>query len=118
MRPRDYYVTVKPAVRMVDREAPRRADAQAALTRGLDACGDPPATGEVLDGEPAAALASASTDLDLLVCGSRGLGPLRTLLLGGTSHALVRRAACPVLVVPPGTEATLSAGFRDARMVA
>jgi nucleotide-binding universal stress UspA family protein len=118
MRPRDYYATVKPAVRMVDHEAPRRADAQAPLTRGLDACGDPSATGEVLDGEPAVALATASTDLDLLVCGSRGFGPLRTLLLGGTSHAVVRRAACPVLVVPPGAEAALSAAFRHARMVA
>ena len=118
MRPRDYYATVKPAVRRVDHEAPRRADAQAVLERGLNASGDPSTIGEVLDGEPAAALASASTDLDLLVCGSRGFGPLRTLLLGGTSHALVRRAACPVLVVAPGGEATLTAAFREARMVA
>jgi nucleotide-binding universal stress UspA family protein len=118
MRHRDHYATVKPAVRMVDHEAPRRADAQATLARGLDASGNPSATGEVLDGEPSVALASASTDLDLLVCGSRGFGPLRTWLLGGTSHALVRRAACPVLVVPRATEATLCAALRDARMVA
>jgi nucleotide-binding universal stress UspA family protein len=51
------------------------------------------------------------------VCGSRGHGPLHTLLLGGTSHALVRRAACPVLVVPEGAEAELATAF-EARAVA
>lgn len=61
--------------------------------------------GALLAGNPAQALAGASEDLDLLVCGSRGYGPLRTVLLGGTSHALVRRAACPVVVVPPGAVA-------------
>jgi nucleotide-binding universal stress UspA family protein len=56
--------------------------------------------GEILLGRPADALAAASADLDLLVCGCRGHGPVRTVVLGGTSHALVRSAACPVLVVP------------------
>jgi nucleotide-binding universal stress UspA family protein len=58
------------------------------------------AGGEVLSGPPHRALAAASADLDLLICGSRGHGPAKTLLLGGVSHVLVRRAACPVLVVP------------------
>ena len=44
----------------------------------------------------------------MLVCGSRGYGPVRTLLLGGTSHGLVRKAACPVLVVAPGSPAQIS----------
>jgi nucleotide-binding universal stress UspA family protein len=39
-----------------------------------------------------------ASPVDLLVCGSRGYGPVRTLMLGSTSHALVREAACPVLV--------------------
>jgi nucleotide-binding universal stress UspA family protein len=86
-------------------EAVRSAHEDAAATvlrRGLDAVFvGQSAGGEILSGHPADALAAASADLDLLVCGSRGYGPLRTLLLGGTSHALVRRAACPVLVVPP-----------------
>ena len=76
------------------------------LRRGLDAVSaGRSAGGEILTGHPADALAAASHDLDLLVCGSRGYGPVRTLLLGGTSHALVRKAACPVLVVPPGSPA-------------
>jgi nucleotide-binding universal stress UspA family protein len=58
------------------------------------------AGGEVVTGEPREVLAAASADLDLLVCGSRGHGPVQTLLLGGVSHAIVREAACPVLVVP------------------
>jgi nucleotide-binding universal stress UspA family protein len=60
------------------------------------------AGGEILSGDPVDALVAASEDVELLVCGSRGYGPVRTLLLGGTSHALVRSAACPVVVVPPG----------------
>jgi nucleotide-binding universal stress UspA family protein len=80
--------------------------AAAVLRRGLDrVSAGRSAGGEVLTGHPADALAAASHDLDLLVCGSRGYGPVRTLLLGGTSHALVRKAACPVLVVPPGSPA-------------
>jgi nucleotide-binding universal stress UspA family protein len=82
----------------------RGAAAEATLRRGLDAVTPGrSAGGEILSGDPADALAAASVDVGLLVCGSRGYGPVRTLVLGGTSHALVRKAACPVLVVPRGT---------------
>jgi nucleotide-binding universal stress UspA family protein len=37
---------------------------------------------------------------DLLVCGSRGHGPVRQAQLGSVSARLVRDAACPVIVVP------------------
>jgi nucleotide-binding universal stress UspA family protein len=37
---------------------------------------------------------------DLLVCGSRGYGPVRQVLLGSVSARLVRDAAYPVIVVP------------------
>lgn len=78
--------------------------ARTALERGLGAVPDGlSAGGETLSGDPAAALATASKQVDLLVCGARGHGPVRTVLLGGTSHALVRMASCPVLVVPLGT---------------
>jgi nucleotide-binding universal stress UspA family protein len=55
---------------------------------------------EAVDGRPAAELTRRSADLDLLVVGSRGHGPVRRLLLGSTSTRLVREARCPVLVVP------------------
>lgn len=45
--------------------------------------------------------------VDLLVTGSRGYGPLRTVLLGGTSRHIVDHAPCPVLVIPRGVSTTL-----------
>jgi nucleotide-binding universal stress UspA family protein len=69
--------------------------ALAQLPSGLDA------TGEVLSGEVVDCLASLDDrDLDVLVCGSRGYGPVRRVLLGGVAARLVRRAAAPVVVVP------------------
>jgi nucleotide-binding universal stress UspA family protein len=57
----------------------------------------------VLDGEPADELAAVSTGLDLLICGSRGYGPVRSLVVGGVSWELAHRARCPLLVVPHAT---------------
>lgn len=54
------------------------------------------------EGDPAAALADQGVELDLLVLGSRGHGPLRTVVLGGVAWDTVRMAPCPVLVVPRG----------------
>jgi len=79
-------------------------NAQKTLDKGIALVGeDRSAGGRKLAGHVAQALAEASDDIDLLVCGSRGHGPIRTLILGGTSHELVRKASCPVLVVPRGT---------------
>jgi nucleotide-binding universal stress UspA family protein len=54
----------------------------------------------LLDGNPASALIEHSEQLDLLVVGSRGFGPVRSVVLGSVSRALAREAACPVVVVP------------------
>jgi nucleotide-binding universal stress UspA family protein len=79
----------------------RKNAVEAVLARGLGAVRvGRSAGGEILSGQPAEALAAASQDLDLLVCGSRGAGPIRSILLGSTSHSLVRKVACPVLIVP------------------
>jgi nucleotide-binding universal stress UspA family protein len=52
-------------------------------------------------GDPASVLVGESAlGLDLLVMGSRSYGPLRSVLLGSVSEAVVRAAACPVIVVP------------------
>jgi nucleotide-binding universal stress UspA family protein len=115
MRPRDFYVTKAPMIPAFDHETARREDAETQLRHALAASGDESASGQVLDGDTATALAAAASNFDLLVCGSRGFGPLRTLVLGGTSHALVRRAACPVLVIPRGSAAPLAGAFRAAR---
>ncbi|HWK26262.1 MAG TPA: universal stress protein [Solirubrobacter sp.] len=50
--------------------------------------------------DPAEVLLRISEHVDLLVCGSRGYGPLRSVLLGGVSRRLVDEARCPVLVLP------------------
>jgi nucleotide-binding universal stress UspA family protein len=57
-------------------------------------------TGEIVPGQPGPALAKRSRELDLLVVGSRGHGPVRRALLGSTSAHLVQAAACPLVVVP------------------
>jgi nucleotide-binding universal stress UspA family protein len=88
-----------------------RADAIASKARSLipaeliEAC-------EVLEGTPARELLRASTALDLLICGSRGYGPVRSLVLGGVSRELAHETSCPLLVVPraplPGVRISIS----------
>lgn len=56
-----------------------------------------------LDGTAADVLVAESSDVDLLVVGSRGYGPLGAVLLGSASAALARAGACPLLVTPRGT---------------
>jgi nucleotide-binding universal stress UspA family protein len=51
-------------------------------------------------GNAANVLADASVDLDLLLVGSRGYGPLHAVMVGGVSGQLLREAACPVIVFP------------------
>ena len=45
-------------------------------------------------------LSQCEQGIDLLVMGSRGYGPLRSVLLGSTSSMMIRAARCPVIVVP------------------
>jgi nucleotide-binding universal stress UspA family protein len=66
--------------------------------------GDIDATGTLLDGDARELLAGESAGLDLLVVGSRGYGPLRAVLLGSVSSALVRSAQSPLVVVPRGAD--------------
>jgi nucleotide-binding universal stress UspA family protein len=61
---------------------------------------------ETVVGVPRDELVEFSRQVDLLVIGSRGWGPIRRLLLGGTADRLFRAAAAPVLAVPrPATTA-------------
>jgi nucleotide-binding universal stress UspA family protein len=56
---------------------------------------------------PADALTELSRDVDLMVCGSRRLRPAHAALAGSVAHALVRRAHCPLLLVPAQADVTL-----------
>jgi nucleotide-binding universal stress UspA family protein len=52
-------------------------------------------------GDPAERLLErAEQGVDLLVLGSRGHGPVMRALLGSVSAKVIRRATCPVLIVP------------------
>lgn len=50
-------------------------------------------------GDPREILLETSADAALLVVGTRGLGPIRHLLLGSVSSAMVKHSRCPVTVV-------------------
>ena len=51
--------------------------------------------------DPRQALLDVAERASLIVLGSRGRGPVRTLLLGSTSVAVASHATCPVVVVRP-----------------
>jgi nucleotide-binding universal stress UspA family protein len=79
------------------REHTRSAAEQALATLPEELRGDV----QVLPGGDAAgALADASERFELLVCGSRGYGAVRSVLAGGVSRGLAHTARCPLLVVP------------------
>lgn len=75
------------------------AQAVTSVSRRLDA------EGRAVDADPVHALeAETEHDVDLLVLGSRGYGPLHRVLVGSVSTPLMRAAACPVMVVPRSVE--------------
>ena len=97
---------VPEAVRPEEETVPAevRQDYQEALDRALAGLPDGvQATAELLYGEVVDELSVVDErGVDLLVCGSRGYGPVRRVLLGTVSSALLRQASVPVLVVPRG----------------
>jgi nucleotide-binding universal stress UspA family protein len=76
-----------------------RASLHEALERLPD---DVEASSAVAAGNAAEVLVEISREVDLLVCGSRGYGPVRSVLLGGVTHHVIRTAHCPVVIVPRG----------------
>ena len=56
--------------------------------------------GEVASGIAGEELAAFGARVDLLIVGSRGYGPIRRLMLGGTEAHLASNARCPLLVLP------------------
>jgi nucleotide-binding universal stress UspA family protein len=76
-------------------------------------------SGDVVDGYADDELARLSGEVDILVCGSRGHGPLGGVMLGSVSAGVLRKARCPVLIVPRGAHdgfATLRARTTADRM--
>src|SRR5664279_3826159 len=75
-------------------------DAEAKLEQTLAAAGDLPTLDHrVEQGHPAAVLAAASKQAQLLVIGSHGHGVFAASLLGSVSHKCIQHAHCSVVVV-------------------
>jgi nucleotide-binding universal stress UspA family protein len=87
--------------------AERTTALRAALRRARTAVGDGMSSVEqrVTNGYPAAEILRAADDdeSDLIIVGARGLGPVKRLLLGSVSEAVLRHADRPVLIVRGGT---------------
>jgi nucleotide-binding universal stress UspA family protein len=60
----------------------------------------PDVQGRAVYGLTGEELASFGDELDVLVVGSRGYGPLKRLVLGSTSEYLERHARCSLVVIP------------------
>jgi nucleotide-binding universal stress UspA family protein len=60
----------------------------------------PDVEGRAVYGLAGEELAAFGDEVDLLVVGSRGYGPIRRLVLGSTSEYLERHARCSLLVLP------------------
>lgn len=73
----------------------------------------------LLDGPINETLAREATerDLDLLVVGSRGFGPLRRVLLGSVSAKLMHDAPCARIVVPRGVPAQVAQSANEVGVV-
>jgi nucleotide-binding universal stress UspA family protein len=110
------YAETEPAVAgqagkdRLDVEGEQLLRAERALRREVEALdGDVPVEVEALLGDPAEILIGVSEHLDLLVCGARGYGPLRAVLLGSVTRRVTADARCPVIVLPGGVKASLEA---------
>jgi nucleotide-binding universal stress UspA family protein len=89
-----------------DMEGERQLQLDQELTELVASLGDfVPVEISTFVGDPAQILIDASENLDLLVCGSRGQGPIRSAVLGSVSRRVTAEAHCPVLVLPPGVAA-------------
>jgi nucleotide-binding universal stress UspA family protein len=70
-----------------------------------------------LAGDAADQLGERSQGLDLMLAGSRGYGPLRSVLVGGVSGRLMHTVHCPVIIVPRGVKAPLASLFERPAVV-
>lgn len=64
----------------------------------------------VREGQAAWVLLDEARDSDLLVVGSRGLGGVRSALLGSVSTQLAHHAPCPVVIIRPDHRETGESG--------
>ena len=68
-----------------------------------------PITQHVVQGSADSVLTKAAADADLLVLGSHGHGRLSHAVLGSVSEECVRRATCPVMIIPVAARVAVAA---------
>lgn len=84
---------------------------QETLQEGLNRVGPGVRSEAVLRrGREATELALQGVEVDLLILGSRGYGPLGRTLIGSVSTEIVRTAPCPVMVIPRALEIEIAEG--------
>jgi nucleotide-binding universal stress UspA family protein len=110
--PSSLYITADLPLNIPEIDARNRADAERALherVERLDA--RLRVDGTVYAGRTVDVLCGLSKTVDVMVLGSRGYGPLKSVLLGGVSGRVICSAACPVIVVPRGVQAAVGSLF-------
>lgn len=62
----------------------------------------------VVSGRPADGIldAAKATGTDMIVMGTHGVGGFQRLIIGSVAERVLRRAACPVMTVPPRAQST------------
>jgi nucleotide-binding universal stress UspA family protein len=86
------------------------------LERRVAALGDAVRSEAVfLAGAAGRELAAQTEPADLMILGSRGYGPVKSVLLGGVSRVVLREAACPVIVLPHGARRGVDELFTESR---
>ena len=107
-RLRDASFLVGVTLEDLEQSARSIADDAAALARKLAPDVAVEAAGRL--GDPRQVLVDVSTGAHQVVMGSRGRGPLRSMLLGSVSSAVVKQARCPVVVCRSDSEGAHGAG--------
>ena len=98
-----------PAARYEEFTSALRVSAEQAVEAATSGVSDVEIEPDVSVDDPADFLIAATEQLDLLICGSRGYGPARAVLLGGVSRRVVSEARCPVIVLARGVDTGLEA---------
>ena len=93
-------------------EQRQQAETDLAAARERARAAGVPADASVRGGHPAREILAVADELhaDLVVLGTHGRGGVEHLLLGSVAEKVMRKASCPVMVVPAG-----AAGHSDAR---
>jgi nucleotide-binding universal stress UspA family protein len=89
------------AITLADWNQRLNEEARNQLTELTAALEDVVVTTEVLSGKPAASIveAAGTNNIDLIVMGTHGRGPVMHALMGNVAERVVRTAPCPVLTV-------------------